>query len=57
MAARLLRENAYNEWTGQHESILTKSLLCAGTTWAGVWLSEDQRLDVLCSRPEVDPRR
>jgi dienelactone hydrolase len=49
---------AYNEWTGLHESILAKSLLCAGTTWAGVWLAEDQRaLDVLCARPEVDPAR
>ena len=34
----------------QHESILTKSLLCAGTTWAGVWLSEDQRPST-CSVP------
>ncbi len=50
--------NAYNEWTAQHESIVAKSLLCAGTTWAGVWLAEDQRaLDVLCARPEVDPAR
>jgi dienelactone hydrolase len=50
--------DAYNEWTAQHESIMAKSLLCAGTTWAGVWLSEDQRaLDVLCARPEVDPAR
>lgn len=50
--------DAYNEWTGHHESIVAKSLLCAGTTWAGVWLSEDQRaLDVLCAQPEVDPER
>ncbi len=49
---------AYNEWTGQHESIMAKSLLSAGTTWAGVWLAEDQRaLDVLCAQPEVDPAR
>jgi hypothetical protein len=50
--------DTYNEWTGQHESIMAKSLLCAGTTWAGVWLAEDQRaLDVLCAQPEVDPAR
>lgn len=50
--------DAYNAWTGQHESILAKSLICAGTTWAGAWLAEDQRaLDVLCARPEVDPAR
>lgn len=49
---------AYDEWAAQHESILAKSLLCAGTTWAGVWLAEDQRaLDVLCARPDVDPAR
>ncbi|MEO0330844.1 MAG: hypothetical protein AAF223_04035 [Bacteroidota bacterium] len=45
----------YNHWAGQHEHILSKSLFCAGTTWPGVFLAEDQRaLDVLCSRPEVD---
>ncbi len=49
---------AYNVWSGQYESIMAKSLLCAGTTWAGVWLAEDRRaLDVLCARPEVDPSR
>ena len=49
---------AYNEWAREHESILAKSLLCAGTTWAGVWLGEDQRaLDVLCARADVDPAR
>ena len=50
--------DAYNEWSGHYESIMAKSLLCAGTTWAGAWLAEDQRaLDVLCARPEVDPLR
>ena len=45
---------AYNRWAGQHESILAKSLFCAGTSWAGLFLSEDQRaLDVLCARPDV----
>jgi dienelactone hydrolase len=50
--------NAYNEWAAEHESVMAKSLLCAGTTWAGVWLAEDRRaLDVLCTRPDVDPGR
>lgn len=49
---------AYNAWAAQHESIMAKSLFCAGTTWPGVVLSEDQRaLDVLCARPEVDLER
>jgi dienelactone hydrolase len=45
----------YNRWAGLHEHVLSKSLFCAGTTWPGVFLAEDQRaLDVLCARPEVD---
>ena len=49
---------AYNRWANGHESILAKSLLSAGTTWAGVWLAEDLRaLDVLCARDDVDARR
>lgn len=48
----------YNEWAGGHEHIMAKSLFCAGTTWPGVFLSEDQRaLDYLCSRPDVDSTR
>lgn len=48
----------YNSWAGGHEQIMEKSLLCAGTTWPGVYVTEDMRaLDVLCSRPEVDPSR
>ncbi len=47
--------HAYNRWAGSHESLMAKSLLCAGTTWPGVFLTEDQRaLDYLCSRPDVD---
>jgi dienelactone hydrolase len=50
--------NAYNEWAGQHEHVMAKSLFCAGTTWPGIYLSEDQRaLDVLCAREEVDAGR
>jgi dienelactone hydrolase len=49
---------AYNEWAGQHEHVMAKSLFCAGTTWPGVFLSDDQRaLDVLCAREEVDAAR
>jgi dienelactone hydrolase len=49
---------AYNQFAGGHEHIVAKSLFSAGTTWPGVFLSEDQRaLDYLASRPEVDPDR
>jgi len=49
---------AYNQWAGEHEHIMAKSLFCAGTTWPGVFLAEDQRaLDVLCSRGDVDAAR
>ena len=52
------RIEAYNRWAGEHEHIMAKSLFCAGTTWPGVFLAEDQRaLDVLISREEVDPNR
>jgi dienelactone hydrolase len=48
----------YNDFASAHEHIMEKSLLSAGTTWPGVYLVEDQRaLDVLASRPEVDPAR
>jgi dienelactone hydrolase len=48
----------YNAFAGQHEHILEKSLLSAGTTWPGVYVVEDQKaLDVLCSRPDVLPMR
>jgi dienelactone hydrolase len=49
---------AYNKWAGEHEHIMAKSLFCAGTTWPGVFFAEDQKaLDVLCARPDVDPKR
>ncbi|MBI3856023.1 MAG: hypothetical protein HY293_10070 [Planctomycetes bacterium] len=48
----------YNAFAGQHETELEKSLISAGTTWPGVYVPEDQRaLDVLCSRPGVNPAR
>ncbi len=49
---------AYNRWAGNHESIVAKSLFSAGTTWPGVWLTDDQvALTILCDRPEVDANR
>ncbi|MDX2035842.1 MAG: prolyl oligopeptidase family serine peptidase [Isosphaeraceae bacterium] len=49
---------AYNKWASDHESIVAKSLFCAGTTWPGVFLSEDRAaLDILAARANVDPRR
>ena len=48
----------YNRFASNHEHLIAKSLFCAGTTWPGVFTAEDQRaLDVLCARPEVDPKR
>lgn len=50
--------DAYNRWAAGHESIVAKSLFCAGTTWPGVWLMEDQvALSVLCARGDVDETR
>jgi dienelactone hydrolase len=49
---------AYNRWAAGHEHLLAKSLFCAGLTYPGVFLGEDQRaLDYLCARPDVDARR
>jgi len=48
----------YNDWAGEHEHIMAKSLFSAGTTWPGVFLAEDQRaLDILCARKDVDASR
>lgn len=49
---------AYNEFAATHEHTVAKSLFCAGTTWPGVFVGEDQRgLDYFCSRPDVDTSR
>ena len=49
---------AYNQWAGEHESVMAKSLFCAGTTWPSVFFAEDQKaLDVLCAREDVDASR
>ncbi|MCE6992325.1 alpha/beta hydrolase family protein [Dyadobacter sp. CY323] len=48
----------YNTWSSEHEHVMSKSLFSAGTTWPGVFLSEDQyALDILSSRNDVDPNR
>lgn len=48
----------YNRWAANHESIVAKSLFSAGTTWPGVWLTEDRvALSVLCARADVDEGR
>jgi dienelactone hydrolase len=48
----------YNQWAAAHESIVAKSLFCAGTTWPGVWLTDDQQaLNILAARSEVDASR
>jgi dienelactone hydrolase len=45
----------YNQWAGQHEHTMAKSLFCAGTTWPAVFFAEDQKaLDILCARKDVD---
>jgi dienelactone hydrolase len=49
---------AYNEFAADHEHLMAKSLYCAGTTWPGVFIAEDQRaLDYLCARDDVDAAR
>lgn len=49
---------AYNRWSSDHESIMAKSLFCAGTTWPGVYFAEDRvALDILCAREDVDSDR
>lgn len=50
--------DAYNRWAREHESTMAKSLFCAGTTWPGVYLREDQvALSILAARPDVDAER
>jgi dienelactone hydrolase len=48
----------YNQFAAGHEHLIAKSLFCAGMTWPGVFVSDDQRaLDYLAARPEVDATR
>ena len=46
---------AYNRWAAEHESVMAKSLFCAGTTWPAVFFAEDRiALDIFCARDDVD---
>lgn len=48
----------YNDWAGQHEHVMSKSLFSAGTTWPGVFLAEDQQaVNILVERDDVDSDR
>ncbi|MBX3015542.1 MAG: hypothetical protein KF832_28735 [Caldilineaceae bacterium] len=54
-AAGILR---YNQWADTHEAIVAQSLFSAGTTWPGVWLTDDQQaLHILQARDDVDASR
>lgn len=49
---------AYNDWAAEHEHVMAKSLFSAGTTWPGMFWTEDRAaLDQLCARADVDPAR
>lgn len=49
---------AYNDWALDHEHVMAKSLISAGTTWAAVFFAEDKiALDILAARPDVDADR
>jgi dienelactone hydrolase len=49
---------SYNQWAGNHEHLVAKSLFSAGTTWPALFLRDDQAaLSVLCARKDVDARR
>ncbi len=49
---------AYNTWAAEHETVMAKSLFCAGTTWPGVFFAEDRvALDILSARDDVDVKR
>jgi dienelactone hydrolase len=48
----------YNDFAGQHEHVIAKSLFSAGMTWPGIFVFDDQRaVDYLASRVDVDPSR
>ena len=49
---------AYNDWALDHEHVMAKSLISAGTTWAAVFFAEDKiALDILAARADVDADR
>ena len=48
----------YDQFAANHEHLIAKSLFCAGLTWPGVFVFDDQRaVDYLASRPDVDATR
>jgi dienelactone hydrolase len=48
----------YNDFAGNHEHLIAKSLFSAGMSWPGVFVFDDQRaVDYLASRPDVDATR
>jgi dienelactone hydrolase len=48
----------YDTWAAKHESTLAKSIFAAGTTWPGVFLTEDMiAVDILADREDVDQSR
>jgi len=48
----------YNQFAGNHEHLIAKSLFSAGMTWPGVFVFDDQRaVDYLASRADVDATR
>jgi dienelactone hydrolase len=48
----------YNEFAAEHEHLIAKTVLAAGSTWPGIFTYEDRRsIDYLLTRPEVDPNR
>jgi dienelactone hydrolase len=48
----------YNVFAQGHEHLIAKSLFCAGMTWPGVFVFDDQRaVDYLVSREDVDATR
>jgi dienelactone hydrolase len=50
--------DAYNAFAAQHESIVAKSLFCAGLAWPGLMVAEDgAALGYLASREDIDGER
>lgn len=48
----------YNRFAGEHEHLMAKAILTAGTTWPGIFAYEDRRgVDYLLTRADVDGER
>jgi dienelactone hydrolase len=49
---------AYHQFSREYETMVTKSLFLAGTTWPGIVVYENMRsVDYVLTRPDVDPAR